>query len=207
MCAPFLTCQRAISLASSHFSSATRFLNRREPMTLVRSPTISGRLLSSASTSSMPGIVGAMRGRVHAWGALAFRHLRDGADVRGSGAAAAADDVQPAVLDEFLKLRGERFGRFEIFVFFVRQAGVGIAGNARGSHLGQRADVVRHQIGTGGAVQADGEQIGVGDGGVEGVDGLAGEHGAPALDGAGDHHRDLDAQFALEVRGWRGGRL
>ena len=54
MCAPFFTCQRAISVASSHFSSATRFLNSREPMTLVRSPTISGRLLSSASTSSMP---------------------------------------------------------------------------------------------------------------------------------------------------------
>ena len=54
MCAPFFTCQRAISLASSHFSSAISFLNRREPMTLVRSPTISGRLRSSASTSSMP---------------------------------------------------------------------------------------------------------------------------------------------------------
>ncbi len=48
------TCQRAISLASSHFSSAIICLNSREPMTLVRSPTISGRLLSSASTSSIP---------------------------------------------------------------------------------------------------------------------------------------------------------
>ena len=54
MCAPLRTWRRAISVASSHFSSAIRFLNSREPITLVRSPTISGRLLSSASTSSMP---------------------------------------------------------------------------------------------------------------------------------------------------------
>ena len=54
MCAPFFTCQRAISVASSHCSAATMFLKSREPITLVRSPTISGRLLSSASTSSMP---------------------------------------------------------------------------------------------------------------------------------------------------------
>jgi hypothetical protein len=31
-----------------------QFLNNREPITLVRSPTISGRLLVLASTSSMP---------------------------------------------------------------------------------------------------------------------------------------------------------
>src|SRR2546430_11971181 len=38
-CAPPRPCRRAISLASSHFSSATRLLNSREPMTFVLSPT------------------------------------------------------------------------------------------------------------------------------------------------------------------------
>src|SRR5437899_2194931 len=55
MCAPLRICQRAISLASSHFSCAIRFLNSREPMTLVRSPTMSGRLLSYHAAVSFDG--------------------------------------------------------------------------------------------------------------------------------------------------------
>jgi hypothetical protein len=35
-----------------------------------------------------------------------------------------------------LQLRGERFGRLGILAFLVRQAGVGIAGNAETGHLG-----------------------------------------------------------------------
>ena len=54
MCAPLFTWRRAISVASSHCSAATRFLKAREPITLVRSPTMSGRVLSSASMISMP---------------------------------------------------------------------------------------------------------------------------------------------------------
>src|SRR5258707_164979 len=54
MCAPPRTCRRAISLASSHFSSATKFLKSREPITFVRSPTSNGRVLSSASIVSIP---------------------------------------------------------------------------------------------------------------------------------------------------------
>ena len=57
------------------------------------------------------GIVGAMRGRLARRAGACPRHLRDGADVRGRGAAAAADDVQPAVVDELLELRGQRFRR------------------------------------------------------------------------------------------------
>ena len=44
--------------------------------------------------------------------------------------------------------------------------------------FGERADVVGHEIGTGGAVQSDGEQVGVRHRSVERVDGLAGEHRA-----------------------------
>ena len=57
------------------------------------------------------GVVGAMRRRGSRARTLALDHLRDGADVRRRGAAAAADDVQPAVVDELLELRGQRFRR------------------------------------------------------------------------------------------------
>ena len=54
ICAPPLTWRRAISVASSQSPAATRSRNFREPMTLVRSPTSSGRLSGAGSTSSMP---------------------------------------------------------------------------------------------------------------------------------------------------------
>ena len=190
MWAPFFTCQRAISLASSHFSSAIIFLNRREPMTLVRSPTIKRAAGVFGLDQFDAGIIGAMRGRVYDVRRAALRHFDHGADVRRGGPAAAAYDIQPALLDEFRELAGQRFGRLQVLVVFVGQAGVGVTGDARRRHVRQGADVIRHQVGAGGAVESDGEQIGVGYGGVEGVDGLAGEHRSPALDGAGDHDGD-----------------
>ncbi len=54
ICAPPFTCRRAMSLASSYFSSLISRLKRREPTSFVRSPMISGRLSSVASTASMP---------------------------------------------------------------------------------------------------------------------------------------------------------
>jgi hypothetical protein len=45
--------------------------------------------------------------------AFCFRHLRDGANVLIRGAAAAADNIEPAVIDEFFELRGQRFGRLQ----------------------------------------------------------------------------------------------
>ena len=128
-----------------------------------------------------------------------MNHLCDGADVGRSGPAAAADEVEPAMEGEFFKLGGERIGGFEIETVFVGETGVGVAGNARGGELMEGADVIRHEIGAGGAVEADGEQIDVGEGGPKGVGGLAGEHGAGGFDGAGDHGGDTDAAFDLEA--------
>src|SRR6266576_404898 len=79
-CAPPRTCLRAISLASSHFSSATRFLGNRENV-LFRRPT------------------------------------------------ATPDEVQPAVISEFLQLCRHCRGRSEVLSFFVRQSGIWIAGH------------------------------------------------------------------------------
>ena len=59
--------------------------------------------------------------------------------------------------------------------------------------------MVGHELRTGGAVEADGEQIGVRDGGVERVDRSGRRASCPALDGAGDHDGDALAQFAFEL--------
>ena len=85
------------------------------------------------------GIVGAVRARGLRARRFALGHLSDGADVSWRGPAAAADDVQPAVLDEVLQLRGERLRRFEILVVFVRQARR--SGNRRRAWKPSRASV------------------------------------------------------------------
>ena len=197
--APFRTCRRAMSVASSHFSSLTRFLNAREPMTLVRSPTISGRLASSHSTRSTPEKQVAVRFAGHLSRPLAGDHVRDGLDVLGRRAAAAADQIEPAVVDELFELGGERLRRLEVLQLLVRNAGVGITGHPRSGHLVDGPEVVGHELGTGRAVEPDRQQFPVGDRDAECIRGLTGEHRAHRLDGAGDHHRDLHAQIALEL--------
>jgi hypothetical protein len=53
--------------------------------------------------------------------------------------------------------------------------------------------VVGHQVRAGGAVQADVEQVGVGERDGERLGVLAGEHGAGGLDGRRDRHRQPPA--------------
>ncbi|SVK52953.1 Uncharacterised protein [Acinetobacter baumannii] len=68
ICAPLSTCWRATSSASLYFSSLIRRLNRAEPVTLVRSPTLTNRVLASMVNGSRParrqatGISGSRRG-------------------------------------------------------------------------------------------------------------------------------------------------
>ena len=90
---------------------------------------------------------------------FAFGHLRDGANVLLGGAAAAADHIQPAAIDETVKLLGERIGSFLISAFFVGQAGVRIAGDEAICQRLQRANVVGHELGAGGAIQAERKQF------------------------------------------------
>ena len=93
---------------------------------------------------------------------LAIHHLRDGFDVFGRGAAASANQIQPAVVDKLFELRGEHTGRQIILAFNVGQAGVGVAGNARVRKLVNGADVIRHELRSCGAIEAEGEQVHMG---------------------------------------------
>ena len=125
--------------------------------------------------------------------ALALDHLSYGLDVRRRRAATAADDVQPAVVGELLKLPGERLGRLFILAVFVWQPGIRITGHERTRHLVDGPDVVGHELRSGGAVQPDGEQVGGRNRRIESVGRLAGQHRPHRFDGAGDHRRDAHA--------------
>ena len=68
------------------------------------------------------GVISAMRRRLHFARLFAFDHLRDGGDVFIRGAAASADDIEPAVVGEALELIRERGRGFEIEPLLVRAA-------------------------------------------------------------------------------------
>src|SRR6266851_4301764 len=116
---------------------------------------------------------------------FAFGHLRKGADVLLGGAAAAADEIEPAVIDKFLELGSERCRRLEVLAFFVGQPGVGIAGDTFAGELAERANVIGHEFRAGSAVHAEGERFGEAQRSPHGFDGLSGEHGAHGLEGNG----------------------
>src|SRR6266478_6088812 len=113
---------------------------------------------------------------------FALGHLRQGANMLLGGAAAAADEIQPAVIDEFLELGGQRGWRLEVLALFVGQPGVGIAGDEFAGELAQRANVVGHEFRASGAVHAEGQRLGEAQRSPHGFDSLSGEHGAHRLD-------------------------
>src|SRR6266481_3241790 len=127
---------------------------------------------------------------------FAFGHLCKGADVLLGGAAAAADEIEPAVIDKFLELGSERCWRLEVLAFFVGQPGVGIAGDTFAGELAERANVIGHEFRAGSAVHAEGERLGEAQRSPHGFDGLSGEHGAHGLDGDGDDEGNGCADFA-----------
>src|SRR5215472_6617285 len=131
--APPLTWARPISAPSSNFSLTMRSLKRREPITLVRSPTSTGRLSSVGYSASMP-------------------------------LTAAARVV-------------------------AGQPGVRIHGDDTGRDLAERAKMIGHELRAGGAVESDGEEVEVLQGGIERIHPLPGQHGPHGLDGAADHER------------------
>ena len=59
--------------------------------------------------------------------------------------------------------------------------------------------MIGHQVRPGGAVHAHGQQVVIGDGGVERVDGLAGQHGAGAFDGDRGYHGNVEPEVAAQL--------
>ena len=137
----------------------------------------------------------------------ALDRLGDGLDVRRRRAAAAADDVQPAVLGPALDQLGRHLGRLVIGAELVGQAGVGIDADQAVDLRVERIDVGMQLGGAEAAVQAHGERLGVAHRMPERLDGLARQVAAGEVgQGHRDHHRDdLAARLARLVGGEDGG--
>src|SRR6476620_4601336 len=61
----------------------------------------------------------------------------------------------------------------------------------------QRSDVVRHELRTGGTIQAHGKQLAMADRVIEGISGLSRQHCAHGFNRARHHNRDLESKFLL----------
>ena len=120
------------------------------------------------------------------------------ADMLRRGAAAAADDVEPAASRPFADMCRHRLGRVVVLAEGVRQSGVRMARDARLGDRGQLFDIGPQLLGAEGAIEAHGDRLGVPHRVVERLGGLAGK-GAPrgVGDRSGDHYRDAQA-VALE---------
>ena len=142
----------------------------------------------------------ARRGRA---GADAFDH---GAQVRGSGAAATADDVEPELGDETLVRVGERLGREVVVLAPVddgREPGVGQAREEGARVLREVPEVLGHLRRAGRAVQADDVGVHRLERGERGADLGTEEQAAGGLDRDLDHHRDLAARHRPSPAGTR----
>ena len=137
---------------------------------------------------------------------LAVQHPAEPADVRRRGAATAAQHVQPALVDEALQLGGERLGRLVVASVLVGQAGVGNAQRRKPRDLGESAQMVGHEIGTGRTVEPHRQQVAVRNRDVQRLHPLASQHRAHRFDGHrhghGHAHADrLDRVVDAEQRG------
>ena len=93
-------------------------------------------------------------------------------------------------------------GRLVVFAEGVGQAGVGIGGDQGVGDARQLGDVRAHQLGAQGAVEPDGERLGVLDRVPERLDRLARQGAARAVgDGAGDPDRQRLVALVLQGRG------
>src|SRR5690606_36132468 len=115
------------------------------------------------------------------------------ADVLGSGAAAAADDVEEATAGKLFDDRGHLRGTLVVFAEFVGQPGVRVCGHVRIGDARNFLDVRSQLACPQRTVEANGNGIGVGDRVPERLHGLS-RQGAPA--GIGDGARDHDGQGA-----------
>ena len=132
-------------------------------------------------------------------GGVSLRHLSDSADMLGSCAAAAADDVEPAIPHESFQYRRQRIGRLPVQPILVGQAGIWITRHERRRSLVNRSNVVRHVFRTRGAIEADAQRLGVLQRHNQGFGGLPGQHRAHGLDGARDDHWNSQAVLAQSL--------
>ncbi len=138
--------------------------------------------------------------------------LGDGGDVGGGSATTSACEVEPTFGGESPHHLGHVFGSVVIFAEFVGESGVGIADGGEVGEMGEFFDVGPHLVDAECAVDSDGSEGGVRDGGPKGFEILAGESASRVVgDGDGGDHGDAMAalfkdlfdgiEFGFEVEG------
>ena len=132
MCAPLRTWRRAISLASSHFSSAIRFLKS------ARADDVGALADDAAGGWSPRPRPGRCRSRsARCVGAGSARGVLPSTICAMARMWAGVVPQQPPTMlsqpwsTNFSSWRGERLGRLQVLAVLVGQPGVGIAGDAR----------------------------------------------------------------------------
>ncbi len=109
------------------------------------------------------------------------------ADVLRICAAAAADNIHPALFYEAGECRGDHGWRFVVAAVLIRQSRVGITGDVAFCETIECAQMVGHELRSGGAIQTDGNHAGMLYRTVERVDRLPGQHCAHRFDRGRDH--------------------
>src|SRR5439155_26731402 len=108
--------------------------------------------------------------------------VRDGPDVFGRGAAAAADDVHQAVLGELAQRPARVVWLLVVRAELVRQAGIRVASDPGGRDASEVLDERPHLRRAERAVDADNERVRMLDRQPERVDGLSRQIAAAAID-------------------------
>ena len=131
---------------------------------------------------------------------LAGDRFGDRRDMVGRGAAAAADHVDQAGRGEFAEQLGHVFRALVVIAEFVGQPGVRIGAHERVGEAADFGDMGAHLARAQRAVQADGDRVGVAHRIPERRRRLPRQQSAGAVgDGAGDHHRQVDAAFGADL--------
>ena len=99
------------------------------------------------------------------------------------GTAAAAQHVQPTLVDEAFQLGGERLGRLVVASVLVGQAGVGNAQRREPRDLSEGAQMVGHEVRAGRTVEPHRQQVAVRNRDVQRLYPLACQHRAHRLNG------------------------
>ena len=117
------------------------------------------------------------------------------------GAAAAADDIDQSGAGEFAEQFGHVVRAFVVIAEFIRQAGIRIGADESIGDAAKFLDMRAHFGGAERTVQPDGDRIGMLHGVPERRRRLAGQKTAGAVgDGAGNHHRHIDAARVARFR-------
>ena len=206
--APFATWSRATASAAAKSPAVISLRNLAEPVTLVRSPTLTKGMSLVSVKGSRPdsrisGGTFGTRARLHA------RHrVGDRPDVLRRRTAAAADHVEEPLFGEAAELRRHRFGAFVVAAELVGQPGIGIGADEGVGHAGDLCEMRAHGVGAERAIEADRERPGVAHRVPEGGRRLARQGAAGEVgDGAGDHDRQAGALLRKNLLAGEDGRL